>query len=173
MAEQNNNVNTENDNNDENEQISNEIDNDNIENGEYDNTDNNTNSVIDASDIVNGDNVNGDDEWYDDDDDNDDNNDNGEYSQRPVGYDFDDIDGDENDNVLDQEAMTSFIQQLFTLQKKNLQKKRESRLIPSLNKFLKYDIDEKGSNITPQMVSNLLHICELIYTNKIEHTLVI
>ena len=35
-----------------------------------------------------------------------------------VGYDFDDIDGDENDNVLDQEAMTSFIQQLFTLQKK-------------------------------------------------------
>jgi hypothetical protein len=134
--------------------ISLKTDNDNIENGEYDNTDNNTNSVIDASDIVNGNYVNGDnvkvdDEWYDDDDDDDDNNDNGEYSQRPVGYDFDDIDGDENDNVLDQEAMTSFIQQLFTLQKKNLQKKRENRLIPSLNKFLKYDIDEKGSNITP------------------------
>ena len=169
MAEQNNNVNTENDNNnDENKQISNtpEIDNNNIE--YIDENDNSAyeNDIVDGSDIVNDDNARDDDndEWYEDVDDD---VDSGQYS-RPVGYDAEDIADDENENTLDQEAITTFIQQLFTLQKKNIQKKRESRLIPSLNKFLRYDIDEKGANITPQMVTNLLHVCELIYTNKID-----
>ncbi|CAB3987890.1 Hypothetical predicted protein [Paramuricea clavata] len=98
-------------------------------------------------------------------------NNNGQYSQPPIGYDDDDDNDDENitgENTLDEEALNSFIAQLFDLKKKNVQKKRESRLIPSINRFLNYDIDEKGNNLTPQIVKNLLHVCDLIYHNKIE-----
>jgi hypothetical protein len=49
-------------------------------------------------------------------------------------------------------------------------KKKESKLIPSVNKYLKLDFEEKGERITPSVTRNLLHICELILTNKIDVT---
>ncbi|CAB3977068.1 Hypothetical predicted protein [Paramuricea clavata] len=92
-------------------------------------------------------------EGYDDDNNN--NNDNG----------CDEIVGGEN-NELDEEAINSFILQLFQL-KKNLMKKRENRIIPSVNKYLKLDFEEKGEQLTPTVTRNLLHICELILADKI------
>ena len=78
------------------------------------------------------------------------------------GYDDDDEGVEENNNELDEEAINSFILQLFQLKKNNLLKKRESKLIPSVNKYLKLDFVEKGEKITPFDTKNLLHICELI-----------
>ncbi|CAB4006574.1 Hypothetical predicted protein [Paramuricea clavata] len=77
---------------------------------------------------------------------------------------------EENTNELDEEAINVFILQLFQLKKQNLLKKKESKLIPSVNKFLKLDFEQKGEQITPTVTKNLLHICELILTNKIDVT---
>jgi hypothetical protein len=46
-------------------------------------------------------------------------------------------------------------------------KKRENKLIPSVNKYLKYDFEEKGEKLTPFVTRNLLNICELILADKI------
>ena len=76
-------------------------------------------------------------------------------------------DYEENNNELDEEAINSFITQLFELKRNNLKKKREGKVIPSVKKYLKLDFEGKGENLTPFVTKNLLHICELILSDKI------
>ena len=97
-----------------------------------------------------------------------------EYAHAPVivdegpeGYDDDDDEGEKNTNELDEEAINAFIVQLFQLKKNTLLKKKESKLIPSVNKFLKLDFEQKGEQITHTVTKKLLHICDLILTKKI------
>ncbi|CAB4013702.1 Hypothetical predicted protein, partial [Paramuricea clavata] len=66
-----------------------------------------------------------------------------------------DDDNDDNADELDEEALRTFMLHLFQLQKQNISKKKESRLIPSVTKFLKLDLEQKGKQITPSITRNL------------------
>jgi hypothetical protein len=129
-------------NQDENECYSNEIE----KNEEGEIPDNEENIVEQNSQI----NDNGDDEYMADD----------EYCEN---------NNDEDNNELDDEALNAFILQLLEAKRISIKKRREGKVLPSVKKFLKLSFDQKSKreNLTPLVIKNLLHICDLMITEKI------
>ena len=82
--------------------------------------------------------------------------------------DDDDDDDDANPEGLDEQTIRTFLEQLIHLQNQTILKKKENRLIPSVNNFLKLDLEQKGEQISPSITRHLLHICDLIVRKKID-----
>jgi hypothetical protein len=86
-----------------------------------------------------------------------------------MGDDDEYCEDDINTNDLDDEALNAFILQLLQAKRQSIQKRREGKVIPSVKKFLKLSFDEKSKseNLTPFVIKNLSHICELMITETI------
>ena len=80
----------------------------------------------------------------------------------------DDDDDDANPEGLDEQTIRTFLEQLIHLQNQTILKKKENRLIPSVNHFFKLDLEQKGEQISPSITRHLLHICDLIVRKKID-----
>jgi ribosomal protein L31E len=73
-------------------------------------------------------------------------------------------DEDDNDEIVKQ-----LLKQLLTVNKIKKQEnaKKDKKFIPSVKKFLKYDMQTKSVKLTPRIVKHLTYLAKMILNNKI------
>ncbi len=73
-------------------------------------------------------------------------------------------DEDDNDEIVKQ-----LLKQLLTVNKIKKQEnaKKDKRFIPSVKKFLKYDMQTKSEKLTPRIIKHLTYLAKMILNNKI------
>ena len=98
-----------------------------------------------------------------------DNNDDHQDDHQDDNGDADDenVDGDDNDDDDDDSnAVKTIIKELIEYKRSEALKRKESRFIPATKKYLKSSFIEKTERITPNVVNNLLDLCENIVSVK-------
>ncbi|CAB4015977.1 Hypothetical predicted protein [Paramuricea clavata] len=74
---------------------------------------------------------------------------------------------DDDDGGLDDETYRVFLHQLIEARKSSAAKRKQGQFIPATKKYLNSGFGQRSKLLTPNLIKNLLYLCENIINGKI------